>query len=196
MFDVLETILAAGRKKPGGNFQWLIPVGFAVFYILNVIGKIKEKKQQEENLDSILDREDSQAEPKRRYEPLADTPGKMDAPSGESWGPEREETQRESPSESELHVRQAGLQSLAVRVPQEKRHRVKPAPAKRIVQQVPVKPRQKVKSVRVEKEVKPVVKHAELPQVAVFKNLADTGNLRTAIVLAEILGKPLALREL
>lgn len=188
MFDILETILAAGRKRPGGNFQWLVPVGLAVFYILNVIAKIREKKRQEDDLDKILDRTDSQAETKRRYKPLADTPEKRDAPSVESWQAERE-------LPSEVHVRQAERQPVAASKPQEKRHRAKSAPAKRVAQQAPVKPRQKVKSDRVDKEVKPAAKRAELSHAAVFRNLADTGNLRTAVIMAEILGKPIALRD-
>ncbi len=199
MFDIMETILAAGRKKPGGNFQWLVPIGFAVFYIINVIAKIKDKQQQDEKLDRELDKTDSQAGTKRRYKPLVDititkTSDEREAPKREPRLTVRDETLRELPSEV-LMPQTTRYPVPAARKPQAKRRPTRSRPVKRVGQHVTSKPRQKVKSVQVDEEAKPAAKHAELPQIAVFKNLADTRSLRTAVILAEVLGKPRALRE-
>ena len=198
MFDIMETILAAGRRKPGGNFQWLVPIGFAVFYIINVIAKIKGKQQQDKTLDRELDKTDSQAGFKPRYKPLVDititkTSDERQAPKRKSGPAVRDETFRELPSEV-LVPQTTRYPAPAARKPQAK-PRPSSRPVKRVAQQVPAEPQQKVKSVQVDEEAKPAAKHAELPQIALFKNLADTGNLRTAVILAEVLGKPRALRE-
>lgn len=197
MIDLLEIVLAARRRSPGGGkFQWLVPIGFAVFYLINVIAKMKEKQRQDKDLDRELDKTDSQAGAKRRYKPLVDITTKT---SDEREAPKRErltvrdETLLELPSE--VLVPQTTRHPLpAARKPQAK-PRPKSRPVKRVGQQAPAKPRQKVKSVQVDEEAKPAAKHAELPQIALFKNLADTGSLRMAVILAEVLGKPRALRE-
>ena len=198
MIDLLEIVLAARRRSPGGGkFQWLVPIGFAVFYLINVIAKIKDKHRQDKELDRELDKTDSQAGAKRRYKPLVDitikTSDEREAPKRESRLTVRDETLRELPSEV-LTPQTARYPLPAARKPQAK-PRPRSRPVKRVGQQVPAKPRQKVKSVQVAEEAKPAAKHAELPQIAVFKNLADTRSLRTAVILAEVLGKPRALRE-
>jgi hypothetical protein len=200
MIDLLEIVLAARRRSPGGGkFQWLVPIGFAVFYLINVIAKVKEKQRQDKELDRELDKTDSQAGAKRRYKPLVDititkTSDEREAPKRESRLTVRDEPLRELPSEV-LAPQTTRYPVPAARKPQAKRRPTRSRPVKRVGQQVPAKLRQKVKSVQVDEKAKPAAKHAELPQIAVFKNLADTGNLRTAIILAEVLGKPRALRE-
>ncbi len=198
MIDLLEIVLAARRRSPGGGkFQWLVPIAFAVFYLINVIAKIKGKQQQDKELDRELDKTDPQVGTKRRYKPLVDitikTSDEREAPKREPRLTVRDEPLRELPSEV-LAPQTTRYPLPAARKPQAKR-RPRSRPVKRIGQQVPAKPRQKVKSVQVAEEAKPAAKHAELPQIAVFKNLADTGSLRTAVILAEVLGKPRALRE-
>lgn len=198
MIDLLEIVLAARRRSPGGGkFQWLVPIGFAVFYLINVIAKMKEKQRQDKELDRELDKTDSQAGAKRRYKPLVDitikTSDEREAPKREPRLTVRDEPLRELPSEV-LAPQTARYPLPAARKPQAK-PRPRSRPVKRVGQQAPAKPRQKVKSVQVAEEAKPAAKHAELPQIAVFKNLADTGSLRTAVILAEVLGKPRALRE-
>lgn len=198
MIDLLEIVLAARRRSPGGGkFQWLVPIGFAVFYIISVIAKIKDKQRQDKELDRELDKTDSQVGIKPRYKPLVDititkTSDEREVSRREPGAAVRDETLRELPLE--VLVPQTRYPVPAARKPQAKR-RPRSRPVKRVAQQVPAKPRQKVKSVQVDEERKPAVKHAELPQIALFKNLADTGNLRTAVILAEVLGKPRALRE-
>ncbi len=199
MIDLLGIVLAARRRSPGGGkFQWLVPIAFIVFYLINVIVKIKDKHRQDKELDRELDKTDSQAGAKRRYKPLVDititkTSDEREALKREPRLTVRDETLRELPSE--VLVPQTTRYPLpAARKPQAK-PRPRSRPVKRVAQQAPAKPRQKVKSVQVAEEAKPAAKHAELPQIAVFKNLADTGNLRTAVILAEVLGKPRALRE-
>ena len=198
MFDIIETILAAGRKRPGGNFQWLVPIAFAVFYIINVIAKIKEKHRQDKDLDKEPGKTDSQVGTKRRYKPLVDitikTSDERQTPKRESWQAVRDEPLRELPSEV-LVPQTTRYQVPVAGKPQAKRRPTRPRPVKQVAQQAPAKPQQKVKSVQVDEEFIPAAEHAELPQIAVFKNLEDTGNLRTAVILAEVLGKPRALRE-
>jgi len=198
MIDLLEIVLAARRRSPGGGkFQWLVPIAFAVFYLINVIAKIKDKHRRDKKLDRELDKTDSQAGPKRRYKPLVDitikTSDEREAPKREPRLTVRDEPLRELPSEV-LAPQTTRYPLPAARKPQAK-PRPRSRPVKRVGQQVAAKPRQKVKSVQVAEEAKPAAKHAELPQIAVFKNLADTGSLRTAVILAEVLGKPRALRE-
>ncbi len=200
MLDLLEIVLAARRRSPGGSkFQWLVPIAFLVFYIISVIAKIKDKQQQDEELDRELDKTDSQVGIKPRYKPLVDititkTSDEREASKRESGLTIRDEILRELPSEV-LMPQTTRYPVPAARKPQAKPRPTRSRPVKRVAQQVPAKPRQKVKSVQVDEEAKPAAKHAELPQIALFKNLADTGSLRTAVILAEVLGKPRALRE-
>ena len=199
MIDLLEIVLAARRRSPGGGkFQWLVPIAFAVFYIINVIAKIKGKQRQDKQLDRELGKTDSKVVVKPRYKPLVDititkTSDEKEAPKRKSGPAVRDETFRELPSEVLVP------QTTRYPVPAAKKSQVKPRPrsrpVKRVARQVPAEPRQKVKRVQVDEEPIPAVKHAELPQIALFKNLADTGDLRTAVILAEVLGKPRALRE-
>ena len=61
MIDLLETILAAGKRREG--FQWLIPVIFAITYVASAIGKMKRKKEEDEKLDVELTEIDKENPP-------------------------------------------------------------------------------------------------------------------------------------
>jgi hypothetical protein len=190
MFDIMETILAAGRKRPGGNFQWLVPLAFGVVYILNVIGKIKDKREQDKKLDRELDETEPRGGAKFRYKSLDDRG--IAKTSGE---------RRPMPAPAQARRPESVLEQLRETIvaqveqysaPVAKKPKAKPPPRskplKRPVQQKPVQIPQAEKPV----EETPKI---QLPQIAMYRNLANPNDLRTAIILSEVLGKPRALRE-
>jgi hypothetical protein len=196
MFDIIETILAAGRRKPGGNFQWLVPAAFAVVFILNLLGKIKDKRDQDKKLDRELDEAEPLEEPKLRYKAIDDA--SVLKASGARRPVHAERQVQPRPAEARKPVLEQLRETIVAQVEQysapaakkpQAKTRPRSKPVKHAVQQRPAQKRQ------VEKPVEEAPK-TQLPQIATYRNLANPNDLRTAIILSEVLGKPRALREL
>jgi len=194
MLDIMETILAAGRKRPGGNFQWLVPIAFAVVYILNIIGKIKNKRDQDKILDRDLDETEPQAG-KFRYKSLDETGTAR--PPVKRRDVQAQRQARPRPTEARKPVLEQLRDTIVAQVeqysaPVARKPKTKPRPRSKPVKR-PVQKRA-AQTRQVEKPVEEAPKK-QLPQLATYKNLTNPNDLRTAIILSEVLGKPRALRD-
>lgn len=218
MTDFLEIILAA-RKKGGG---WIIPIIFVVIYIVSALAKLKRGGAEEdiefEKRPSLRD-----TEGKFRYKAL-DEAGTRERPAAPRSVPPRAKTlpyarpgapgaQREHPAarrpqptvqprrpaQVPLHLRpqEVPLRPGPIRPaqappprPRPKSRQAEPKPAPRAVYKLrqPQKPAAAVVS---EPPAEAVRKRRTLRQ-----DLSGSGNLQRAIIFSEILGKPLALRDM
>ena len=202
MTDFLETILAA-RKKGGG---WIVPIIFVVIYIVSALGKLKRGGNEEdiefEKRPSLRD-----TEGKFRYKSLDDA-----AATKRPAGPRPMPTQ---PRQRQPIRPQPTVQPRPARVPSHLRPQtppVRPGPIQPA--QVVHPPRPKAKQRRVATKAAPrAVQKLRQPQkvaAAVVKppaevvhkprtlraDLSGSSNLQRAIIYSEILGKPLALRDM
>jgi hypothetical protein len=217
MIDFLETFLAA-RKKGGG---WIVPIIFVVIYIVSALGKLKKGGAQEdiefEKRPSLRD-----TEGKLRYKAL-DEAGARERPAGPRPVPPRTKTlpyakpgvQPTTQRQPQPVTRrpQPTVQPRPARVPSYMRPQmppVRPGPI-RPAQMPPLQPRPKQQRVkpkaapRVEKPRQPQKAAAAVvkpPAEVVHKSrtlradLRGSSNLQRAIIYSEILGKPLALRDM
>jgi hypothetical protein len=207
MTDLLEMILAA-RKKGGG---WIVPIIFVVIYIVSALGKLKRGGGEEdiefEKRPSLRD-----TEGKFRYKSLDDSSARQRpaAPSAVPTQPRQpirpqpaarrpQPTVKPRPARVPSHLRpqvpsvRSGPIRPAARAPASRPHpkqrRVKPKAAPRAVQ----KPRQPQKTAAA--VVKPPAEVVHKPR-ALRSDLSGSSNLQRAIIYSEILGKPLALRDM
>ena len=205
MIDFLETILAA-RKKSGGWVELLIPIIFVIIYVVSALAKMKKGAR------------DGQIELKERPS-LRDTEGKFRykslddaAATKRPAGPRPMPTQ---PRQRQPIRPQPTVQPRPARVPSHLRPQtppVRPGPIQPA--QVVHPPRPKAKQRRVATKAAPrAVQKLRQPQkvaAAVVKppaevvhkprtlraDLSGSSNLQRAIIYSEILGKPLALRDM
>jgi hypothetical protein len=207
MTDFLETILAA-RKKGGG---WIVPIIFVVIYIVSALGKLKRGGGEEdiefEKRPNLRD-----TEGKFRYKSLDDTAAsqrtrpapRQPVPTQPRQAPRPQPAARRlqptvqprpartpSPLRPQVPSVRPGpirpAQAPAPR-PRPKERRVKPKAAPRAVQ----KPRQPQKVAAV---AKPPAEVVHKPRT-LRADLSGSSNLQRAIIYSEILGKPLALRDM
>lgn len=220
MIDFLETFLAA-RKKGGGWIEWLIPAVFVIVYVVSALAKLKKGGAQEdiefEKRPSLRD-----TEGKFRYKAL-DKAGGRQRPAGPRPVPPRTKTlpyakpgvQPATQRQPQPVARrpQPTVQPRPARVPSHMRPQTPPVrpgpirPAQPPLQpkpkQRPVEPKatprapqklrkpQKVAAVAVKPPAEAIRKRATLRA-----DLRGSSNLQRAIIYSEILGKPLALRDM
>ncbi len=205
MTDFLETILAA-RKKGGG---WIIPIIFVVIYIVSALGKLKRGGDEE---DIELKKRPSlrDTEGKFRYKSLEDT-----AATKRPAGPRSLPTQPRQPIRPQpaAHRPQPTVQPISARTPSHLRPQVtsvRPGPIRHARAPAP-RPRPKQRRVtpkatsraiqkprqpqKVAATVEPPAETAHKPRT-LRSDLSGSSNLQRAIIYSEILGKPLALRDM
>ena len=223
MTDLLEMILAARRKGGGGWVQLLIPIVFVVIYVISGLAKMKRGASDE---DIELEEEPSlrDTEGKLRYKAL-DEAGARERPAApRSVQPRAKQLPYAKPSAQPTAQRPAPRQPRPVapgpqpRVrprpvqaqregqiqvprlrprpapaagrPRPKHKRDEPKPAPRVAQK-PRQPQKPAAAVVSEPPAEAVRKRRTLRQ-----DLSGSSNLQRAIIYSEILGKPLALRDL
>ncbi len=218
MTDLLEMILAARRKGGGGWVQLLIPIVFVVIYVVSGLAKMKRGARDE---DIELEEEPSlrDTEGKLRYKAL-DEAGARERPAApRSVQPRakqlpyakpsaRPAAQRPAPRQPRQPAELRPVQDRRQIQPQIQRPRPRPAPAARRhtrprpkperaepkpAPRVAQKPRlpQKPAAAAVKPPAEVVHKRRTLRQ-----DLSGSSNLQRAIIYSEILGKPLALRDM
>ena len=211
MIDFLETILAA-RKKSGGWVELLIPIIFVIIYVVSALAKMK--KGARDGQIELKERPSlSDTEGKFRYKSLDDTAARQRPAAPRQPLP----TQPRQPIRPQPAARrpQPTVQPRPARVPSHLRPQtppVRPGPIQPA--QVVHPPRPKAKQRRVATKAAPrAVQKLRQPQkvaAAVVKppaevvhkprtlraDLSGSSNLQRAIIYSEILGKPLALRDM
>ena len=201
MNNLMEHILAA--RKNGGWTQMLIPLIFFAAYALNALAKVKEKNRRDKELDKELAEKPKRYKPitgqqqpqaVKNYKPLhaaesAKTPRQARhipyaRPAQQSNRPQPAQQRRPQPAQPTLRqqqvtnvYRQAVAKAQRQQVPEPQKQQARPQP-------VPKATTEKVAAVS-----------KETPRGTLTEYLQEMDNLRRAIVLSEILGKPLALRN-
>jgi hypothetical protein len=207
MTDFLETILAA-RKKSGGWVELLIPIVFVVIYALSGIAKLK-KGARDGQSDLKEKPSPKDAEGKFRYKSLDDTAGPK-RPAGPRPVPTQPRQRQPIRPQPAARRPQPTVQPRPARVPSHLRPQTPPVRPGSIQ---PAQPRPKAKQRRVAPKAAPrIIQKLRQPQkvAATVKppaeivhkprtlrsDLSGSSNLQRAIIYSEILGKPLALRDM
>lgn len=195
--DLLQSVLAAKNKGPGGWIR-LLPLVFVAVYVIS--GIVKAKSAEGKDSDEDEDRGD-----RLRYKPLD---------SQQSRQIDREADQKrympldlDEPEESS-----ARQPSIAAQVMPERDKRLaypvqparRPIPqrqaaptAKQVRPRRPVKRKSEVQLKAQEEQKKPSPKtETHRPAAGLLDQLAGKDNLKRAILYSEILGKPIALRDI
>lgn len=203
MFDwIFENILAK-NDKPGGWKEFIPILVIGAIFILKNLGNLKfNKKEDDEQLDRIRQaRKQPSGSTEKRYAPLdengratrrpAQTPrdvGEPIAPAQAKIMPEHDHT-KEFAAVKRYQARQAALKKqmaakrrLAAQIRQKTAPKPKPAP--RVVKAKRPEPE------RIE-ELE-IIETAS--KVTVDSFVANPQNLRTAFIMSEVLGKPIAMR--
>jgi FtsZ-interacting cell division protein ZipA len=211
MTDFLETILAA-RKKSGGWVELLIPIIFVIIYVVSALAKMKkgardgqielkerpslrdtEGKFRYKSLDDTAARQRTRPAPRQ---PVPTQPRQPIRPQPAARRPQPTVQPRPARVPSHLRpqtppVRPSPIQPAQVRPPRPKakQRRVAPKAAPRAVQKL--RQPQKVAAA----VVKPPAEVVHKPRT-LRADLSGSSNLQRAIIYSEILGKPLALRDM
>jgi len=224
MTDLLEMILAARRKGGGGWVQLLIPIAFVVIYVISGLAKMK-RGAQDEDIELEEREQPAPGQPGEfRYKVLDDTAAAKRPAPPRSVQPRAKQLPYAKPSAQPTAQRPTPRQSRPVAPGPQPRVRPRPIQARREAKiQVPrprprpapsaARPRPKHK--RAEPKPAPRVAQkprqpqkpaaaavSEPPAEAVRKrrtlrqDLSGSSNLQRAIIYSEILGKPLALRDM
>jgi hypothetical protein len=224
MTDLLEMILAARRKGGGGWVQLLIPIAFVVVYVVSGLAKMKSGARDEdielEKRPSLRDTEgklrykalDEAGARERPATPLSVQPRAKQLPyakpSARPAAQRPAPRQPRQPAETRPAARrpQPTVQPRPARVPSHLRPQVAPPVRPR---SAPATGRPRPKPKRDEPKTAPRVAQkpaaavvSEPPAEAVRKrrtlrqDLSGSSNLQRAIIYSEILGKPLALRDM
>ena len=210
MIDFLETILAAKKRGAG----WLVPVIFVAVYIISGIVKMKSAKREQQQGKA------GQEQPKPRYKSLEDTttarrqgttqPRTRQLPYAKPAQQPRQVQPRSEPvGAGRSDIGPAGQRPVRPLAPQRRDELLlrpqravaaasPPVPARPVPQAAKPEPAPKVTIEQLRKktdqaQTQPIP--AQTP-FASLSHLTETDNLRMAIVYPEILGKPLALREM
>lgn len=210
MIDFLETILAA-RKKSGGWVELLIPIIFVIIYVVSALAKMKkgardgqiELKERPSLSDTegkfrykSLDDTAARQRPAAPRQPLPTQPRQPIRPQPAARRPQPTVQPRPARVPSHLRpqvpsVRPGPIQPAQVRPPRHKpkQRLVKPKAVPRAVQKL--RQPQKVAAA----VVKPPAEVVHKPRT-LRADLSGSSNLQRAIIYSEILGKPLALRDM
>jgi len=215
MTDLLEMILAARRKGGGGWVQLLIPIAFVVIYVISGLAKMK-RGAQDEDIELEEREQPAPGQPGEfRYKVLDDTAAVKRPAPPRSVQPRAKQLPYAKPSAQPTAQRPTPRQSRPVAPGPQPRVRPRPIQARREAKiQVP-RPRPRPKHKRAEPKPAPRVAQkprqpqkpaaaavSEPPAEAVRKrrtlrqDLSGSSNLQRAIIYSEILGKPLALRDM
>ncbi len=202
MTDFLETIVAA-RKKGGG---WIVPIIFVVIYIVSALGKLKRGGGEEDiELEKRPNLRDTEG--KFRYKSLDDTAARQ-RPAAQRSVP----TQPRQPLRPQPVARrpQPTVQPRPARVPSLLRPQapsVRPGPIRSAQAPAPrprpVKPKAALRARQKPRQPQKVAAAVVKPPAEVVhkprtlrSDLSGSSNLQRAIIYSEILGKPLALRDM
>ncbi len=199
MLDWLEIILAAKEKAPrGGWFRILIPIIIVIVYAISGLLKMKQqKKDQQEETDSsprpgqarprYKPVEDRRDQPPQRQRPPAPQPRAKNLP----YAPQQQRLVRKIQiPELVQAAEQKPIFTQAQRISAPAAGQPKPRPGPVAIKRQPVrKPQPEPKPAPAE------TVEAKTP-FASLAHLTEPQNLRMAIVYSEILGKPVALRDM
>lgn len=209
MNDLFEHILAAGRKKPN-DFSWVVPIVLVIFYglagLARAFNKSKEDQPKPEKTQpDEEDRRTSQNWQEQALRKQQHREAKL----------QRQETRHQQRYVKQHHIvthepqpheeyifepetptggggiedkRQTILREMMGQVYRQAEVKT-PQPARKAIARKPVQKETVIKSAK-----KPLEKPA-LAQTHGLAHLAGLNELKKAIVYAEILGKPIALRE-
>ena len=226
MSDFLETIVAARRKGDGGWIQLLIPIVFVVIYVLSGIAKLKKGARDEEvelkERPSLRDTEgkfrykalDEAGGRQRPAGPRSVPPRakalpyvKPGAPGAPRQYPAPRQpqpvtrrpqptVQRPAREPSYMRPQTPPVRPGPIRPAQAPPPRSKPKqrPVEpKAAPRAPQKPRQPQKVAAAETKPPAQVVHKRR---TLRQDLSGSSNLQRAIIYSEILGKPLALRDI
>jgi len=214
MNDLFEYILAAGRKKPN-DFSWVVPIVLVVFYGLAGLARAFKKSDQEQPKPEKRQpaKEDRQASQRWQEQALRKQQHREDKL-------QRQETRHQQQYIDKRHIethdvepidehtaepksgavqteKQTILKSMMEEVYRQATGEI-PQPARKTVSRKPVRKKPVMKSplkrkpARIEEKPKEKIVQTQTHGLA---HLAGLKKLKKAIVYAEILGKPIALRE-
>ena len=212
-------MILAARRKGGGWVQLLIPIAFVVIYVVSGLAKMKRGASDED-----IELEEKPGAPSRegtfRYKVIDDTAAAKRPAAPRSVQPQakqlpyakpsaRPAAQRPAPRQPRQPAELRPVQARRQTQPQIQRTRPRPAPAARAPTPRPrpkperdePKPAPRVAQ-KLRKPQKVAAAETKPPDQAVRKrrtlrqDLSGSSNLQRAIIYSEILGKPLALRDM
>ncbi|MBW8035607.1 MAG: hypothetical protein FVQ79_08255 [Planctomycetes bacterium] len=218
MNDLFEYILAAGRKKPN-DFSWVVPIVLVVFYGLAGLARAFKKSDQEQSKPEKGQpaKEDRQTSQRWQEQALRKQQHREDKLQRQETRHQQRYTKQHHivTGDVELHeehIFEPEMPAEGGRVKDEKQNILRemmgqvyrqatgeiPQPARKTVSRKPVRKEPVMKSplkrkpARIEEKPKERIVQTQTHGLA---HLAGLDELKKAIVYAEILGKPIALRD-
>lgn len=198
-------ILAAGDDEP--NLEWIVPVILVVVWIISGVGKLIAGARQDRIQREKRAERSGRDESKMRYKPIQDSSapqGRARAvpqnvpvervrdtmPSAERVKPEPKRQGTIASLKKAMHdaMEEAQMQQAKRQVPKKAVRRPKKV-QRATTRKAPATPKPMAKEPVREVEVMP-------QEGSVLRELLEKENIRKAIIYSEILGKPLAMREL
>ena len=210
MNDLFEYILAAGGRKKSNDFSWVLPIVLVVFYGLAAIGRAFKKPEQDQTKPEKTQPDEEERRTSQNWQEQA-----LRKQQHREDKLQRQETRHQRQYVKQHHIATHDAQPHEEHIfepetpteggrAEDERQTILHEMMAQVYQQAEVKTPKPARKAITRKPMRkePVKKSTEKPrkkpaptQTHGLAHLAGLNELKKAIVYAEILGKPIALRD-